>query len=307
MSDERDGLLLVDKPAGPTSHDVVQAARRALRQRRIGHTGTLDPAATGLLVLCVGKATRLQQYLLAWDKTYEGEIQLGWATTTYDVEGEPLDEARPVPELDDAALAALVDRYSGEVEQLPPPYSAKKAGGKKFYELARAGEDVPRIPKLVRIGELRLERAGEARLQFVVRCSSGTYIRSLAHDIGQLLGCGGHLRSLRRTSVGPWSVATATQAEVLVNRPAEARPESFVTLDRVALPYPEVVLNPTALDHFWHGQDVAVREADGEFPPGGQVVVRDRDGALAGIGVVRSYLPRARTLNLGPRMVLAKA
>jgi len=306
MNQERDGLLLVDKPAGPTSHDVVQAARRALRQRRIGHTGTLDPAATGLLVLCVGKATRLQQYLLSWSKTYEGEIQLGWATATYDAEGEALDEPRPIPEIDDARLAQLTDTFSGELEQLPPPYSAKKTAGKKFYELARAGEEVPRIPKQVHILDLELSHPAEDRLGFRVSCSSGTYIRSLAHDIGDLLGCGGHLRSLRRTSIGPWSVAEATSAEVLANRPGEARPESFVAIDSVALPYPEVCLNPTALDHFWHGQDVAVRDADGDYAPGGQVVVRSRQGALAGIGIVRSYLPRARTLNVGPRMVLAR-
>jgi tRNA pseudouridine55 synthase len=305
MREPRDGLLLVDKPTGPTSHDVVQAARRALGQRRIGHTGTLDPAATGLLVLCVGRATRLQQYLLAWEKTYVGEIQLGWATTTYDGEGEATGQRRPVPELGEARIMELRTRFSGELEQLPPPFSAKKAGGRKFYEMARAGEEVPRVTKRVRVHDLDLS-AAEDRLHFTVTCSSGTYARSLAHDIGEVLGCGGHLAALRRTRVGPWHVDQATAAEVLANRPRDVDPRSFVPLEKVRLPFPEVVLNPTAMDHFWHGQEVAVRDVDGEFSPGGQVLVRDRRGGLAGIGVIVTFLPRARTVNVAPRMVLTK-
>ena len=304
MTFDRTGLLLVDKPAGPTSHDVVQAVRRAIRQRRIGHTGTLDPAATGLLVLCVGKATRLQQYLLSWEKTYEGEIRLGWGTTTYDTEGEPLAAPRPVPALEDAAVGDLVARFSGELDQLPPPYSAKKTGGRKFYELARAGEEVPLEPKRVTVHRLTLEVSGPETLRFEVTCSSGTYVRSLAHDIGEVLGCGGHLASLRRTRIGPWHVDRATSAEVLANRPDQMAPESFLSLQEIALPYPEVTLNPTAMSHFSHGQDVMVREADGEFVAGGTVAIRTRTGALAGVGAVVTYLPRARTLNLTPRMVL---
>ncbi len=304
MTFDRTGLLLVDKPAGPTSHDVVQAVRRAIRQRRIGHTGTLDPAATGLLVLCVGKATRLQQYLLGWEKTYAGEIKLGWGTTTYDTEGEPLAEPRPVPALDGVVLGDLVARFSGELDQLPPPYSAKKTGGRKFYELARAGEEVPLEPKRVTVHRLSLEPAAPDVLRFEVTCSSGTYVRSLAHDIGEVLGCGGHLGSLRRTRIGPWTVERSTAAEVLANRPDQMTPESFISLQELALPYPEVTLNPTAMSHFAHGQDIMVREADGDFVPGGTVAVRSRSGELAGVGAVVTYLPRARTLNLTPRMVL---
>lgn len=306
MREKRDGLLLVDKPAGPTSHDVVQAARRALGERRIGHTGTLDPAATGLLVLCVGRATRLQQYLLAWEKTYVGELQLGWATTTYDGEGEATGERLAVSALDEARLAELRTRFSGELEQLPPPFSAKKAGGRKFYEMARAGEEVPRVPKRVTVHQLDLSAAAGDRLRFSVTCSSGTYVRSLAHDIGGVLGCGGHLAALRRTRIGPWHVDQATAAEVLANRPRDIDPRSFVPLEGISLPFPEVVLNPTAMDHFWHGQEVAVRDVDGQFTPGGQVLVRGREGELAGIGIVVTHLPRARTVNVAPRMVLAK-
>jgi PAT family beta-lactamase induction signal transducer AmpG len=212
MTGLHNGFLLVDKPVGPTSHDVVQAARRAIKERRIGHTGTLDPAATGLLLLCIGKATRLQQYLLAWEKTYHGEIRLGWGTTTYDGEGEPLGAPRPVPEIGETVLAELSARFGGELQQLPPPYSAKKTGGRKFYELARAGEPVPCEPKRVQVQRIELDAAGPDRLGFRVTCSSGTYLRSLAHDIGEALGCGGHLASLRRVRIGPWRVEDAVSA-----------------------------------------------------------------------------------------------
>ncbi|MBZ5588986.1 MAG: tRNA pseudouridine(55) synthase TruB [Acidobacteriia bacterium] len=306
MSSSHNGFLLVDKPVGPTSHDVVQAARRALKERRIGHTGTLDPAATGLLLLCIGKATRLQQYLLAWEKTYEGEIRLGWGTTTYDSEGEPLGAPRPVPDVTRDVISELSTRFSGEFQQLPPPYSAKKAGGRKFYELARAGEEVPREPKRVHVHSIELEIAAPGRLGFKVTCSSGTYLRSLAHDIGEGLGCGGHLASLRRVRIGPWRVEDAVSAETVANRPQEIEPRAFVSLASAILPFPEVVLNPTALDHFAHGQEVAVREATGSFTPGSPVAVRDRSGELIGVGVAVAFLARARTVNVAPRMVLAE-
>jgi len=306
MTPTRQGLLLVDKPAGPTSHDVVQAARRALHERRIGHTGTLDPAATGLLLLCVGKATRLQQYLLAWPKTYCGEIRLGFATATYDAEGEPLGEPQPVPALTPENLAALAARFAGELQQLPPPYSAKKTAGRKFYELARAGEPVPLEPKRVTVHSIALERAADDRLAFEISCSSGTYVRSLAHDLGEALGCGGHLARLRRTRIGPWDVARAVPGELLAQRPQEIDARAFVPLSERVLPMPEVTLNPTALDHFVHGQEVVVRDVAETPAPGGQVVVRDRNGELAGIGVALTVLPRARTLTVAPRMVFTE-
>ncbi len=306
MTTFRQGLLLVDKPAGPTSHDVVQAARRALRERRIGHTGTLDPAATGLLMLCVGNATRLQQYLLAWPKTYLGEIRLGYATTTYDTEGEQVGEPRPAPALGEALLAELEQRFSGELQQLPPPYSAKKAAGRKFYEMARAGEEVPLEPKRVTVHALRLVQLAEDRISFAVTCSSGMYVRSLAHDLGAALGCGGHLAQLRRESIGPWNVARAVAAEVLAQRPHEIGEGAFVRLSERILPFPEVLLNPTALDHFCHGQEIVVRDVTEVPAPGGQVVVRERGGELAGIGVALSVLPRARTVTVAPRMVFTE-
>lgn len=300
------GLLLVDKPQGPTSHDVVQVARRALKEKRVGHTGTLDPAATGLLVLCAGKATRLQGYLLAWEKVYEGEIRLGFATTTYDAEGQPIGEPRPVPELTSALLADLTQRFTGELRQLPPPFSAKKKDGKRFYELARAGEEVPAEPKHVTVFSLELSPLGEDRLSFTVVCSSGTYVRSLAHDIGQILGCGGHLARLRRNRVGPWRVTEAVGAEELASRTPVIPKTAWIPLDQILFPFPEVKLNPVALQHFCRGQEVVVRDVSGDFVPGKFVAVRNRAGNLVGIGQTATYLPRLRNLTLSPRTVLAE-
>lgn len=300
------GFLLVDKPSGPTSHDIVQTARRALRERRIGHTGTLDPAATGLLLLCIGRATRLQQFMLGWEKTYEGEITLGFATTTYDTEGAMVGEVMPVPPITEEMLASLVARFSGTIEQLPPSYSAKKLAGRKLYELARAGEVVPREPKTVTIQKLELRPRLPDRLWFSVTCSSGTYVRSLAHDIGELLGCGGHLALLRRISIGPWLAAQAVSAEVLANQPVEIPAASWLSLRDARLPFGEVHLNPIALSHFAHGQEVLVREVDGTFTPGSHVAVRDREGELVGIGTAVTHLPRARTLSVAPRMVVGE-
>ena len=240
------------------------------------------------------------------EKTYHGEIRLGWGTTTYDAEGEPLAEARPVPELAPDQIAGLAARFSGDFDQLPPPYSAKKTGGRKFYELARAGEEVPREPKRVHVQGIELESGAPERLTFKVTCSSGTYLRSLAHDIGEMLGCGGHLASLRRVRIGPWRVEDAVSAETLANRPDEIAPTAFVSLASAVLPFPEVALNPTALDHFLHGQEVAVREVEGNFVPGSPVAVRDRAGELVGVGVALAFMARVRTVNVAPRMVLAE-
>ena len=306
MSPSRHGLLLVDKPAGPTSHEIVKTARRALSERRIGHTGTLDPAATGLLVLCVGAATRLQQYMLGWRKTYVGEIRLGFATTTYDTEGEMIGEPAPVPALDAGRLAALEARFSGELLQVPPAYSAKKVAGRKAYDMARAGEQVQLEPTAVTIYELTLTLAHLDRLAFRVVCSSGTYVRSLAHDLGQLLGCGGHLAMLRRTTIGPWDIADAVTAEALANRPEPLSERAWLDLAAVTLPFSDVTLNPTALAHFTHGQEIAIREADGDFVPGQPIGIRARNRILVGVGTVVAYSPRARTLNVAPHIVLAE-
>jgi tRNA pseudouridine55 synthase len=302
------GLLPVFKKAGPTSHDVVDMARKALNERRIGHTGTLDPMAEGLLLLCVGQATRLQQYLLQWEKTYQGQIQLGRATTTYDAEGEDQDPRGEVPELDRRTLDRLEARFAGEIQQVPPPYSAKKIAGKKLYELARRGEKVTLEPKTVTVHQLALGAESPEILSLVATTSTGFYVRSLAHDIGVDLGCGGHLHHLHRQAIGPYTADAALDQETLQ---AVEDPEvitggdHWIPLENIALPFPEIDLNSSAAERFIHGQDVVV------FKPGieglqteSKVVVRGAENRLLGIGSVRAVLARGRTINIAPSMVI---
>jgi len=302
------GLLPVFKKAGPTSHDVVDMARKALGERRIGHTGTLDPMAEGLLLLCVGQATRLQQYLLLWDKTYRGEVKLGHATTTYDGEGEVQEPTGTPPELDQGTLDDLVPQFRGEIEQVPPPYSAKKIAGKKLYELARSGEKVTLEPKTVVVHDFKLEVSKPDMLSVEIRTSSGFYVRSLAHDIGVTLGCGGHLHHLHRAAIGPYSANRALEQEALQAAESSAEiinGEAWIPLEKVALPFPEIDLNSTAAKRFIHGQEVVVFKSGVEdLLKDSSVVIRDADGHLLGIGSVRAVLARGRTLNIAPSMVL---
>lgn len=209
-----DGLLLIDKPAGMTSHDVVARARRLTGIRQIGHAGTLDPMATGLLVLCLGYATRLSEYLLGRDKTYIGRIRLGERTTTDDAEGEIIERRAAQVRPEDLARAAQA--FTGNILQTPPQYSAIQVQGRRAYKLARRGEQVDLPPRPVTIHELTLTPAADQpaapfvqEVELRVRCSAGAYIRALARDIGELLGCGAHLVALRRLGSGSFRVADA--------------------------------------------------------------------------------------------------
>jgi tRNA pseudouridine55 synthase len=208
------GLILIDKPAGWTSHDVVARARRITGQRRIGHTGTLDPMATGLLVLCLGQATRLVEYLTGHDKRYTGEVVLGRTTTTDDAEGDTIEE-RPVPAVTAVDLREVERRFTGPLFQLPPAFSAIKVAGKRAYAVARAGDTPQLEPRPVAVHALSLSAVSPGRLAIEVHCGPGTYVRSLARDIGAALGCGGHLGSLRRHAAGPFRVEAATTLERL--------------------------------------------------------------------------------------------
>ncbi len=210
------GILLVDKPGGVTSHDVVARARRALGTRKIGHAGTLDPMATGLLVLGVGSATRLLTYLVGLDKTYEATIRLGVTTDSDDADGAVTDSADPaaLEAISDARLAEAMAPLTGRISQVPSTVSAIKVGGRRAYDLARSGEEVAlkarnvTVSRFDRVGGLRRD-AGSIDLDVVVDCSSGTYIRALARDLGAALGVGGHLTALRRTRIGPFAVEDA--------------------------------------------------------------------------------------------------
>jgi tRNA pseudouridine55 synthase len=208
-----DGLLCIDKPAGLTSHDVVREIRSISSLRRVGHTGTLDPLATGLLILCVGPATRLAEYLVALPKSYDATIRLGQETDTYDAEGDLVAEA-PVS-VQKTELDQILAQFLGQIEQIPPIYSAVKQDGQPLYKRARQGLKVTPKVRLVTIHEIELLSWESPILQLRVVCSSGTYIRSLAHDIGQQLDCGGHISSLRRTSIGPFDVGDAASLDEL--------------------------------------------------------------------------------------------
>ncbi len=208
------GILLVDKPAGWTSHDVVARVRRLTGERRIGHTGTLDPAATGLLVLCLGRATRFVEYMTLHDKRYEGVIRLGTTTTTDDAEGETVESGSP-PQLTSGLLETIVAQFTGRIRQRPPAFSAIKVAGKRAYALARAGEAVTLPEREVEIHRLRLSIESPDTLAATVHCGSGTYIRSLARDIGTAVGCPAHLASLRRISVAQFDVESAWTMEQL--------------------------------------------------------------------------------------------
>ncbi|AKC83074.1 pseudouridine synthase [Verrucomicrobia bacterium IMCC26134] len=212
---ELDGVLLIDKPTDHTSHDVVARLRGILRMSRIGHAGTLDPMATGLLVILVGKATKLSQYLMSVDKGYVGTIKLGQVTNTQDAEGEVL-ETRPVPELSEEQIRAALRGMVGDQYQMPPMFSAIKIKGQPLYKAARAGEEVEREARFIRVKRFDLMRwSAPDELDFEVDCTKGTYVRTLAHDLGQKLGCGAHLKALRRTYSGALRIERAVTLEQL--------------------------------------------------------------------------------------------
>lgn len=208
------GILLVDKPQGVTSHDVVAKMRRVFRIKKIGHAGTLDPMATGLLLILVGKATKASQYLMSMDKEYVGTIKLGETTDSQDADGEVL-MTKPVPELAEADVAKVIKDFMGDQYQTPPMFSAKKINGQKLYNLARKGKEVAREPRVIHVSHYEITKFALPEISFIVRSSKGTYIRTLAHDLGDRLGCGGHLSALRRTAVGQFRVETSNTVEAI--------------------------------------------------------------------------------------------
>jgi tRNA pseudouridine55 synthase len=209
---ELEGVLLVDKPGEHTSHDVIARLRGKLRMRKIGHAGTLDPMATGLLVVLVGKATRVSQYIISLDKEYEGTIELGRTTNSQDADGETM-ETRPVPDFSEADIRSAMQGFLGDQYQTPPMFSAIKIGGVPLYKMARKGEDIEREPRFIRVMSWELTHFASPRVDFRLRCTKGTYVRTLAHDLGTKLGCGAHLCALRRTATDRFNVAQAMTME----------------------------------------------------------------------------------------------
>jgi tRNA pseudouridine55 synthase len=275
---ELDGILRVDKPEGPTSHDVVAMTRRALRTRRVGHTGTLDPFASGLLLLCLGPATRLAEYLSALPKSYTATLRLGEATDTDDSTGEVISSADPSAVTREALLEALRSQ-TGEIEQLPPFFSAKKVGGERMYAAARRGEKPERKPARVTVHGIDLIGFDPPFAEFSVDCSSGTYIRSIARDVGEALGVGAHLTRLRRTRVGVHTVDGAAPVEGLGE--PEVVEAAFVKPAEAVAHLPRTVLDEDAIAALRHGRAAA---ADPALPAGVPVAMLDAGGALLAIG-----------------------
>lgn len=271
------GVLNIDKPAGWTSHDVVARVRRLTGVRRVGHAGTLDPMATGVLVVCLGRATRLIEYLMGQPKTYWAEITLGQTTDTYDATGQVTAEL-PVPPLDRAALEKALNAFRGEIMQRPPAFAAIKRNGEPLYKRARRGETVEVEPRPITIYELQLLGIQENKLRLQVTCSAGTYVRSLAHDLGQALGCGAHLSGLRRLAVGHFTIDQAVPLARLENK---AWTEFVLPPDAAVAHLEKVILTQQEAVRLLHGQAIPGRQ------PGSRQPMRAYDPTGRLLGIVR--------------------
>ena len=277
------GLLLLDKPAGITSNGALQRVKRLLRVKKAGHTGSLDPAATGMLPLCFGEATKVCAFLLDADKTYRVTARLGQATDTGDADGSVIREAE-VPELSFAGWKEVVAGFVGNIEQVPPMYSALKKDGKRLYELARQGQEVEREPRPVRIYEIALLEAKGRRLTFRVRCSKGTYVRTLVEDIARAAGTVAFTASLHREQVGDFvsaDMVSLAEAERLAEDGPERLDQALLPVDRALAGWDEARLSADEADRFLHGQAISSEPA--------------------GVGMVRVYGPRARFLGVAER------
>ena len=274
------GVLLLDKPAGISSNTALQKAKRLYQAAKAGHTGNLDPFATGLLPVCLGEATKFSQFLLDADKTYQGLIRLGQTTTTGDPEGEVLTRQEVRVGLEQ--VRQVLERFIGKISQVPPMYSALKRDGKALYEYARQGLEVERAPREVTIYSLILERFEGDELLVTVSCSKGTYIRTLAEDIGKALGCGAYLQTLRRTAIGEFEIQNALTLEQLEAMTVEERDASLLSGDSLLQGYPQAVLDKDSVFYLQRGQAVWLPRVAER----GVVRLYDGTGLFLGIGEV---------------------
>ncbi|MEW6445874.1 MAG: tRNA pseudouridine(55) synthase TruB [Pseudomonadota bacterium] len=283
------GIVLLDKGKGMSSNHALQQVRRLFQAEKAGHTGSLDPLATGLLPLCFGKATRVSGLLLEADKAYSVCARLGQRTDTGDADGEVIEE-RPVPSFARAQVEAAVARFIGEVEQVPPMYSALKHQGRRLYELARQGVEVERQARRVRFHWITLDRFEGNELCLSLRCTKGAYVRTLVEDLGEVLGCGAHVTMLRRTGVGPW-MPNAESKPVMYTFEAlqKLAEEGREVLDRVIMPtdsallgYSAITLDADSAFHIRHGHPVFVANA----PTSGWLRIYGADGLFLGLGEV---------------------
>ncbi|AGC43682.1 tRNA pseudouridine synthase B [Myxococcus stipitatus DSM 14675] len=274
-----DGVLVIDKPTGPTSFDVVRQVRSLLKLKKVGHTGTLDPMATGVLPLCLGEATKVAGFITEGDKAYDATVRLGSETDTQDAEGQVTATA-PVPALTPALLEAALARFRGSFDQVPPMYSAVKVAGKRLYELARAGEEVERAARHVTVYELVLRDFSADRIHLSVRCSKGFFVRTLAFDLGRALGCGAHLEALRRTASGPFVLARALPlADVAAQAKEGTLASRLVSLGDALVDMPEVRVGAEDARRVSHGVPVEVPASSRP----GRVRVTGPDGTLLAV------------------------
>jgi tRNA pseudouridine55 synthase len=279
--DEVHGILLLDKPKGLTSNQALEQAKRLLGIRKAGHTGSLDPIASGLLPICCGEATKISPFLLESDKRYLVTVRLGASTTTGDAEGE-LVGRWPVPVLDRKMLEGVLDRFRGEIHQVPPMYSALKYQGKRLYDLARQGIEVERAPRRVRIYRLELLDFGADFLKLDISCSKGTFIRTLAEDIGKALGTGGYVEELRRTQVGIFSLQDAVTLDRLAEMAPAERRALLLSIDSAVMELPQVVLADEMSFYVRRGQAVMIPKLKTQ----GYVRLYNREGSFLGVGEV---------------------
>ncbi len=299
----RDGLLIVDKPGGPTSHDIVAAVRHHAAGLRVGHTGTLDPFATGVLPLCLGKATRLSRFLTSSRKIYAGSMRLGVATDTYDPEGRAIFQG-DFAGLSEAAIRVVAAEFLGTSLQTPPPYSARKMAGLPSYRLAREGKVVTLPPTEVTVHWFELTQVRLPHVDFEIETSPGTYVRSIAHDLGLRLGCGGHLASLRRLAVGPYHAQDAHTLAAIARSAREGALDSLIIpLREVDIGMPSVTVTPDGETAMGHGRDLAAGDLTGLPPEGTRAVrVQNQAGELLGVAVP-AEAPRSAGI-LRPSVVL---
>lgn len=319
-----DGLLLVDKTGDCTSHDVVQQIRRLFRQKKVGHCGTLDPTATGLLLLTLGKATRLTRFLIRAPKVYVGSIRFGQVTDTFDAAGEVVEE-HSTEGLVSEKVRRTMQEFVGDYNHLTPAYSAKKTGGRKRYELARRGDDVPEERKRVHIYAFALTRDLEDdEIDFRLACESGTYARSLAHELGQKLGCGAHLSSLRRTEVGPFEIQESVTFDRLQGVAAETAPSEgtgdgpepmatledalaeergWIPFDDIRLPFAEARLDGGQERRLLHGQTVLLQDLEGAA--GDWVQLANRRGQFIAVGAISEIIGDRNLAVVQPKIVFA--
>jgi tRNA pseudouridine55 synthase len=278
---ELNGILLIDKPHGMTSNQVLQRAKRILQACKAGHTGSLDPIATGLLPLCFGEATKVSQFMLDADKQYWVRIKLGEATTTYDIEGEVVSTG--AVNVDQRQIEKALKSFTGTISQLPPMYSAVKQGGQALYKLAREGKEVERSPREVTVYRIDLLKFDGEYLELEILCSKGTYVRTIAHDLGQMLGCGAHVVELRRLGVGDFRIDEAVGLEDIedLQSPEEAE-RLLLPVDEALLGLPDVTLTSLATHYLLQGQPVTARH--GQEP--GLVRLYNDENAFLGMGEV---------------------